>query len=360
MKTKLKKGLFLLLIIAFEIFLFNNNLKYFILGWICPGMTACIGANLIWIKIGLIFLIGILTTIIYLKLKKKKNEPLFIVYLIKGFHVKGSDLIGVFNVLFVLCSAAWISNEVYQQTLHGYLNALIYTGLLILYPIMIVYNFLPEPQPKENYHPKILIYAVSNIEERFLRPCLTEMQKKFPDKWKEQVFLENDVLKRIPSGAPWGPWGNFDPIRKSIIAHQALFDEIILIVSKEASIKIDELSNDLKPLKLLEDYLQKYYPENKTKIKIKSEDISGNDMKKNITEIENILNTLASEKVENTDILFNITGGTAAISGAMILNAIPYERRAEYARQDNGLIEEIPLDILDVKMLWHELLEKIG
>ncbi len=82
-------------------------------------------------------------------------------------------------------------------------------------------------------------------------------------------------------------------------------------------------------------------------------------MKKNIIAIENIINSLASEKVESKDILFNITGGTAAVSGAMILNAIPYERRAEYARQDNGLIEEIPLDIFDVKMLWHELLEKI-
>ncbi len=86
------------------------------------------------------------------------------------------------------------------------------------------------------------------------------MQNRFPDKWKEQVFIENEILKRTPNGVPWGPWSNFDPIRKSIIVHQALFEEIILIVSKEASLKIDELSEDLKPLKLLGDYLRNIFP----------------------------------------------------------------------------------------------------
>ncbi len=148
MKPKQKQGFFLLFIIAFEIFLFNNYLKYFIFKWICPGISGHIGANLIWIKIGLILIIGIWATFIYSKLKKRKNEPLFTVYLIKGFHVKGSDLIGVFNVLFVLCSAAWIGNEIYQQTSHGYLNALIYAGLLIVYPLVVVYYFLPKPQPR--------------------------------------------------------------------------------------------------------------------------------------------------------------------------------------------------------------------
>jgi hypothetical protein len=44
----------------------------------------------------------------------------------------------------------------------------------------------------------------------------------------------------------------------------------------------------------------------------------------------------------------------------MILKAIPNDRRAEYSRQDTGIIEEVPLNIYHVKDLWGELLEKVG
>jgi hypothetical protein len=77
-------------------------------------------------------------------------------------------------------------------------------------------------------------------------------------------------------------------------------------------------------------------------------------------EIDGIIQLLKHRKIDEKDILFNITGGTAAISGAMILKAIPDERRAEYTRQDTGSIEEVPLNIFHVKDLWTELLDKVG
>jgi len=360
-KVKLWQGIILFAILLIEIIGFHNEWKYCMLEGISPSLLNYFTKYLLASKIISIVLLITMIFTFWLKLYKEESEPLFIVYLIKGFQVKGSDLIGILNVIFVLCSIAWVGVEFYNHTLNGYLNSLIYACFLILYPLIVARYFLPKEPSKDEYQPKILIYAVSNLEEKFLRPSLIEMEEKYPDKWHEQVFYnENGAIKTIPSGAPWGPWGNFDPLRKSIIFHKALFKEIILIVSSEASGKIDKLPENIKPVKLISDFLEKCFKGHDIKVKIVSDDISGNDMKLNEIVIKDILKTLFARNFKNRDILFNITGGTAAISGAMILNAIPGERRAEYARQDTGIIEDIPLDIYDVKELWNELLEKVG
>ena len=363
MNIKTKQSLVLFSIILIEIVGFNNQWKYCFLGRLDLGLKELFISYLAWFKLtSIVFIVSLIIWLIS-KLRKQESEPLFIVYLIKGFQVKGSDLIGIFNVVFTLCSISWIGIEIYYQTVSGFLNALIYAGFMILYPLLIANYLLPPTNNDEKYHPKVLISAISLLKKEDLKKSIEEMDAKYPDKWLDQVFYNPDgTLKTANpfSKIPWGPWGVFDPVRKSIITHQAQFHEIVLIMSSEVSVVINEFPEELKPNFLVENFLQKHFPDKKVKVVIKSEEISGNDMKLNITSIENILNSLSKRKFENKDILFNITGGTAAFSCAMILNAIPYERQAEYARQDTGLIEEIPLDIYDVKGLWNELLEKVG
>ena len=361
MKTKTKQSLILLLIIIIEIVGFNNHLKYIFFSWINPGLSDFFRSYLIAFKILAIGIIIFSIAILFFKLKKTKNEPLFIVYLIKGFQVKGSDLVGVFNVVFTLCSISWIGIEIYYQTFNGFLNAVIYAGFMIFYPLLIANYILPTPLPKEQYHPKILITALSMIDANRLSKSLEEMDNEnLKDKWLNQSFINTDGTIKKSGSLIWGPWGNLDPIRKSIIVHNAAFHEIVLILSNEVSENIDLLPKELKPEKLIVDFLNKFYPNHNIKVRSVSEGISGNDMNMNIYGIENILRSLFGRKYTNADILFNVTGGTAAISGAMILKAIPNDRRAEYARQDTGHIEEIPLDIYQVKELWEELLEKVG
>lgn len=359
--SKIYQGIILLGILIIELIGFQNEWKYNILCWVHPWLSNCFTSNIILIKVFIIALLIVFIAILWIKLKKSDEEPLFIIYLIKGFQVKGSDMIGVFNVIFIICSISWIGSEIYKYTPTSYLNAFIYACFMILYPLIIANYLIIRHPPRNRYNPKILLYAISNLEEKFLRLSLLEMEEKFSNQWRNQVFYNEDgSMKRTPNGVPWGPWGNFDPIRKSIIVHNALFDEIILIISSEASVKIDLLNDDLKPLKLVTDFLDKFFPNHKIQIKIISEEISGNDMKTNLTGLKNILNSLFVKKINDRDLLFNITGGTAAMSGAMILCSIPGERHAEYARQDTGVIDDIPLDINDVKVLWKELLEKVG
>lgn len=363
-KTKLGQCITLLVVLIIESIGFNNEWKYCILKWLYPFLMNFFIVHLLAFKILSIVFLIVMIIIYWLRLKKDDEEPLFIVYLIKGFQVKGSDFIGILNVLFVLCSIAWIGVEFYTHTINGYLNAFIYAGFMLLYPLIVAYYFLPKHFSEDEYHPKVLIIAVSNLNQGAFEKGIEDMNTLFPDKWLQQTFKNTDGSLKMVSDkikVPWGPWGVFDPVRKSIIVHHAQFHEIILIISSEVSKLIEEFKDEkLKPKVLVENFLNQYYPNHKTNVKIALNDISGNDLKKIKTGIENILHTLTSEGIDNKDILFNITSGTAVISGAMILNAIPYDRKAEYARQDTGIIEEIPLNIYDVKKLWHELLEKVG
>jgi len=361
MKSKIYQAMILLSIIVIEIVGFNNQWKYDFLGLINANFQSFFAENLVWFKLIAILLIVASITFLWLKLWKKKNEPLFIVYLIKGFQVKGSDMLGVFNVVFTLCSIAWIGIEIYYNTISGFMNAVIYSGFMILYPLLLANYFLHDETKMTNYHPKVLITALSIVQEKFLRQSLDEMKvEPFKSQWLEQTFYNSDGTVKKAGPGLWGPWGNLDPIRKSIIEHKAMFHEIILISSFEATEACNLLPQELKPQQIISDFLNLYYPIHKIKIRIVSDDISGNDMILNGVGIKNIINSLSSRGFFDKDILFNVTGSTVAVSGAMILQAIPSGRRAEYARQDTGKIEEIPLSIYEVKDLWNELLEKVG
>ena len=358
---KTKHGLTLLAILVIEFVGFNDDWKYRLLGSINTYWITVFANNLMWFKASALLIIALSVYCYLAKLRKLKHEPLYIVFLIKGFQVKGSDLLGVTNVIFTLCSISWIGMELYLVTINGVLNALIFTGFMILYPLICVSHFLPRPDEKEKYQPKILITALSIVNEIKLRLCLEEMKtNELKDKWLEETFYNSDGSVKMDGFAPWGPWGNLDPIRKSIIVHKASFKEIILISTKKATEVCEKLPPDLQPQKIIADFLNIYYPKHKIVTKIKPLDVSGNVLNENMVEIDNILHTLISHKYENRDILFNVTGATVAISGAMILKAITGDRQAEYARQDNGIIEDIPIDIGSVKDLWDELLEKVG
>lgn len=361
MILKIKQSLILLSIVIIEIVGFNNQWKYDFLSCVNLELGAFFSTNLIWFKAGIIIInIGLIFFLRH-KLRETEKEPLFIVYLIKGFQVRGSDMIGIFNVIFVLCSVSWIGIEIYYNTINGFLNALIYASFMILYALLIANFFLPKHLQGNKPSPKILITALSLVKEQFLRPCLDEMkQKHMKGKWQDQRFLNQDGSIRKAGLSPWGPWGNIDPIRKSIIVHKASFQKIILISSSEATKECDKLPDDIKPEQLISDFLDTYYPHHKTTIRIVADGTTGNDMIENGFGMESIIQSLYKKGFKDHDIMFNVTGATVAISGAMILKAIKGERRAEYARQDTGFIEEIPLSIATIKDLWNDLLEQVG
>jgi len=202
------------------------------------------------------------------------------------------------------------------------------------------------------------------MEDKLQEFIMGMEKEEFKNKWKDPIFFELNkegklVIKKI-NNVVWGPWGNLDPIRKSIIKYHDSLEQIYLISSSEVTNNIKSWKEHLKPENLINEYISKEYPDSHVIVETIQENISGNDMTLTSVGLENLVRKILANNHKDHDIIFNITGGTAAISGAMILKAIPLDRKAEYANQQDGLLYDVPLSIYDVKDLWNELLEKVG
>lgn len=364
--VQIKQSIVLFLIVAAEIFCFNKEWKYSLVRKVCPFLETCFSQNMPYIKLVFILLMFIVVLVLFTSLKNVKKDSLFIIFLIKGFQIKGSDVIGVFNVLFTLCSIAWIGNEIFRNSLHGFLNAIIYSEFLLLYPLFVVKFItrkeLDKPEPK----PKLLITALSiqgwdkEKQKWFLELSLEEMEKpQYKTNWMDYVFVDENNILRMAGSTTWGPWGNLDPIRKSIILHHQSLKEIYLIASKDVQENLKKLPENLQPVKLIEDFLKRLHHQPNIKVTLFNEDFTGNQMDEAGEVLNKLIRKAFRENYHDEDILFSITGGTAVITGAMILKAMISDRKAEYCNQQKGIMEAVPVSIFDVKDLWHELLEKI-
>lgn len=74
--------------------------------------------------------------------------------------------------------------------------------------------------------------------------------------------------------------------------------------------------------------------------KIGGEKEDANDIGKAANTVKLIYQNLESENYDLKDIVANITGGTAAMSGGMILATLDEDRNIEYVRQNITLTEE--------------------
>lgn len=292
------------------------------------------------------------------------------VYLIKGFQSKGSDLLGFLNILYTLCHIAWIGDELAAGEV---LNAIIRVNFLILYPsVAALYLISDQKDAAIKHEPKVLITPLSLINETKILENQAEMFLKHYDINDNFVVdRENNIVKANYFGGEdyYRAWDNFDPIRKSIILHQKSLELIILLVSNEADALLEPLKDKPhSPIQIIHDFCHKTLKMPKMQV-IKSNDhiflpdnnFKGNDMQMTGAVIDRVVDFLITKrKYQEQDIVFNITLGTATSSGAMVLRAIPAERKAEYVNQATGLIEEVELDIFQVKDLWNELIEKVS
>lgn len=350
------------MIVAFEFFIFSNNFKYNVFQSIYPDFNIFFIENLLWFKTALVVLLISFIIIFSIKLKKKKIELFFLVFLIKALQRRPGNWIGLANMAYVLIGINLFTKETTMNTSTNILNGLVFLGFVLFYALLIANYYVSSKTTENKQQPKVLITAVSfNQNYSTIEDSLKKMEsEELKNKWLHQVFYNPDGTKLLNGPFIFGPWGNLDPIRKSIIAHEASFEIIILIISKEVESKIQSWPDNLKPKRLIEDFISKYYPEKTIEIRSDADGTSGNNMEQNGRRIDSILSSVYNQNYQDKDIIFNITGGTAAISAAMIIKAIKGDRRAEYTNQDTGIIENVPITILSVKELWAELLERAG
>lgn len=363
MKTRNWQFLILVLMFGIEYFMFSDHAKYEFMTLIWPDFKIFFIQNFVWFKFSILAILLLICYLLYSRLIKAGFESFFIIFLIKQLQRKPNNGMGLFNMLYIIISLAAISKEFLYNTMDNSLNGGIFGCFMIIYCMIIAILFIPSPASTSKViQPKVMITALSLMNAENLRSSLKEMNENhLKDKWLDQIFYNPDgTLKKVKNlELIWGPWNNLDPIRKSIIVHTDSLRQIILIASREADEAYKKLPPELQPKHLISEFLKQFEPNLQIDIQIYSVGTSGNDMIKNSDTLDCIIKSLYSQKYKDQDILFNLTGGTVAISGAMILKALPGERLAESTNQDTGKIEMIELSVLSVKELWNELLEKV-
>ncbi len=131
--------------------------------------------------------------------------------------------------------------------------------------------------------------------------------------------------------------GNWIPSLRAILHENDSLELVILILSDRTKGYFDDFIDFIKLVPQLKERLE----QGSLKV-IGSNEIDANDFVAVRKEIERIMARIRN--YDDRDISFNITGGTAMMSAAMILEAVVGERQAEYVRQ-SGDRELIRIDV---------------
>ena len=209
---------------------------------------------------------------------------------------------------------------------HHILTFILSILFLFLLPLLYI-NFLFKPKEKPAHNKpfprKVLIFALSlpsgePLEQiQSLRERLQQLGN--------QVLPKEETLKDLP--------GNWTPALRAIIHENHVLKRVIVILSEKAK---EHFANFEKFLKVIP-HLEKRITTGDLIIE-KSRVVDVSDFRDVKIELDRLLQNL--KNYEDSDISFNITGGTAMVSSAMILEAVVGDRQAEYVRQsgDKSLV----------------------
>jgi hypothetical protein len=360
---KRHKDIIVILLVIIEFYLLNFLVE-------CRFLSVL----LLWISLGILFLFIIDYQI---KLKNKNNDPNILIQIILNLKGEAGNWFGIFSILYVLINLNWLSTLTWNVSFitkgeelnffsSFYLNRIDYFTLnsfgLFFVKLLLILEFLFLPfilfpgQKKQNpTDPKVLIAGVSLLVPRYNKIDSKELKSaldRFNTKNEEQPFDYFNI-----EADHWGRWNS---INKSLFNRKSI-EQVVLLVSHDVialNEEIIKLGKAYQDKFNLEKLIYDRYPDRNIKI-IKSCEIDFNTFLDAKTKIEEVLQRYVLPKYKDEEILFNITGGTAPLSTAMILHALKGERKAEYVHQKDLNIIDIDVDVLTVQDLWDEILQKV-
>jgi len=173
---------------------------------------------------------------------------------------------------------------------------------------------------------KCLIYMLSTYSPK------NEMSL---DKLMSKIDDESLVLDEVLSQTNWGN------LAFTVAFHAPVLEKCFLLTTKETS--GEHADNLYKKAKKLIEYIVKNRT-NRSLVcvekNIGENKEDSNDIGKVGNKIKQIYDNLDRENYSLTDVVANITGGTSAMSGGMILATLAEDRKIEYVRQGIALNEE--------------------
>jgi hypothetical protein len=332
------------------------------------------------------------------KQDKKTKKGNLLIQLILNLKGEAGSWIGIVTVIFIVINLNIISNLIWETrnsfssidfgsyllaARNGQLDFLMLNnwGIFITQMLLIVcflifpFYIFPVIDPHENNEPKVLICGLSLLTDYGKDPSDKEAVKKklfsissantFNDKFyktdpKIASPKDIEIFNFNHQAINWGKW---DVMRHSIIAHTSI-EKVILITSAEIHQLIATINQLIAEDTTgyfinfnMEKLIQKYYPDRHIKVAY-SNPMEFNDFYDIKSKLQSAIQEHALGKgFIDADLLFNITGGTAQLTAAMILSALKGDRKAEYIKQNKDEIKviSVDVDVLTIQDLWDEI-----
>lgn len=336
---------------------------------------------------------------ISIKEKKEKNKTKkgnLLIQMILNLKGEAGSWVGIVTVIFIVINLNIISNLIWETknsltSIHfiGYLTH-VFNGqidflmlnnwgifitqiLLIICFLILPFYIFPIIDPRVNNYPKVLISGLSLLTDFGKNPAnKEEVKKKLLSIDSESTFDEHfhqtdpkistpkdfEKFNFNPQSIYWGKW---NVIRHSIVKHTQI-EKIILITSSEIHQLITTINQLIEEDKTgyfgnfdMEKLIQKYYPDRNIEV-IYSTAMDFNDFYNIKSRLQSTIEDHALGKgFSDADLLFNITGGTAQLTAAMILSALKGDRKAEYISQNTSEVVSVDVDVLTIQDLWDEI-----
>ncbi|CAN5810216.1 hypothetical protein BH20ACI4_BH20ACI4_15530 [soil metagenome] len=268
------------------------------------------------------------------------------------FSVKGGDWTAILKFILALALFGWTVDSILpiihdavlwffnfqpdtfnsREEFPKHFIKLLVPLLLFFLTIVLLYIYRRKNLLNVNYEvtnstpQKCLVYMLSTYNHKN-ELSLNEMLSK----------IENKTLRLDEILAT--NWGN---LAFTVAFHSSVLERCFLVTTKETS------SSDEKKLFQKATKLIKYIGETQANRKILCEEENigeekedSNDIGRIANKIKQIYENLDRENYNLTDVVANITGGTSAMSGGMILATLAEDRKIEYVRQGITLTEEL-------------------
>lgn len=342
-------------------------------------------------------LFGLIYVFIREKKEKRKNRKgNLLIQLILNLKGEAGSWVGILTVIFVIVNINILSNLIWEtreifssfdyntyisQLKNGqfdfwmlnsigvFLTQLILMGFFLVIP----FYLFPVIDTRESKNPRILISALSLLIDFGKLPTDKDAVKKKLLSLNSSVSYNDSFYKSNPTisspkkfeyfnfNSSEVNWGKWNVIRYSLVDHSDI-EKIILIASPEV-IQLRETINQL----ILDDetgyfqnfdlekLIQTFYPGRQIEV-VYSNPIDFNDFYDVKSKLQTAIAENAIDKgYSDSDLIFNITLGTAQVTAAMILSALKGDRKAEYISQNTSKIVPIDVDVLTIQDLWDEI-----
>lgn len=276
---------------------------------------------------------------------KGQGKNYLLVKLINSFSANVGSFLGILLVIHIILQVSFLE-DFYIMWLDDKATVwhLLLIGNFLFLPFILLPYLPPITKKIEPSDRKLLIAGVS----------LLDYNRTNEEELSDHEITKLNEIKESDNQ----DWKNWAPI-KNCLDHYQNIDRIYLLVSKQARdlLYIIDANTEYKKQGLLEMV-------NTLKGPIPIEYIAIEDihnLNSNHDELKAVLNKKNTFSLyQDKEVLFDITSGTAALTAAVVINAIRSDRGLSYTRQDTRSVQEMNVDVFSLAELYDEILYKIN